>query len=133
MNSEANSVVLHNHFHMHSVPVLVDPSEAEQYPVVATCLIRLGKESSKTSDDLKSSTFWDTMQCITYFKTVSCLASSSTLKREATCSSKMLVDFQQIIRHYIPEDRTVPCSCQELNPACSLVIIPTELSQGFNQ
>jgi hypothetical protein len=30
---------------MHSVLVLVDPSEVEKYPVVATCLIWSGKES----------------------------------------------------------------------------------------
>jgi hypothetical protein len=33
---------------------------------------------------------------------VSCLAYSSTLKTEATCSSEMSVDFQQVTPHYIP-------------------------------
>jgi starvation-inducible outer membrane lipoprotein len=36
---------------------------------------------------------------------VSCL-SSSTLKMEATCSSKTLVNFQWTAQHYIQEDRT---------------------------
>jgi hypothetical protein len=41
----------------------------------------------------------------TCFMLVSCLAYSSTLKMEATSSSKMSDDFQQIAWHYIPEDR----------------------------
>jgi hypothetical protein len=43
---------------------------------------------------------------------LSCLAYYSTLKVEATCSSKMSVDFQQAAQHYIPEDKilhTVYC------------------------
>jgi hypothetical protein len=34
-------------------------------------------------------------------------AYSSILKMEAICSPEMSVDFQQIIRRYIPEDRTL--------------------------
>jgi hypothetical protein len=43
----------------------------------------------------------------TCFMLVSCLAYSVTLKMEATCSSKTLVDFQRTTWHYIPEDRTL--------------------------
>jgi hypothetical protein len=32
---------------------------------------------------------------------------SSTLQKEATCSSETSVDFQRTIRRYIPEDRTL--------------------------
>jgi hypothetical protein len=38
---------------------------------------------------------------------VSCLACSSTLKMVAICSSKTLVNFQQTLRHYIPEVRVL--------------------------
>jgi hypothetical protein len=38
---------------------------------------------------------------------VSCLASSSTLKIEAICSSETSADFQQTIWPYIPEDLTL--------------------------
>jgi hypothetical protein len=41
------------------------------------------------------------------FMLVSCLAYSSTLKIGVTCSSEMLVDFQRIARHYIPENITL--------------------------
>jgi hypothetical protein len=34
-----------------------------------------------------------------------CLSYSLTLKIEVTCSSEMLVDFQQTTQRYIPEDR----------------------------
>jgi hypothetical protein len=34
---------------------------------------------------------------------VSCLAYSTTLTMEATCSSKMSVDFRQTTQHYNPE------------------------------
>jgi hypothetical protein len=36
-----------------------------------------------------------------------CSAYSSTMKMEATCSSEMLVDFQQTTCRYIPEDSTL--------------------------
>jgi hypothetical protein len=36
-----------------------------------------------------------------------CLAYSSTLKMEATFSSGTSVDFQQAVRCYIPDDKTV--------------------------
>jgi hypothetical protein len=38
---------------------------------------------------------------------VTCLAYSSTLQMEETCSSKMSVDFQWSIWHYIPKDITL--------------------------
>jgi hypothetical protein len=38
------------------------------------------------------------------FTLVSCLAYSSTLKMEAVCFSKTVVDFQRTTWHYIPED-----------------------------
>jgi hypothetical protein len=38
---------------------------------------------------------------------VPCFAYSSTLKREATCSSETSVVFQWTVRRYIPEDRTL--------------------------
>jgi hypothetical protein len=38
---------------------------------------------------------------------VSCLAYSLTLKTEATCSSEMLVDFQQTALCYIPGGQTL--------------------------
>jgi hypothetical protein len=41
------------------------------------------------------------------FTLVSCLVYSSTLKMEATYSSKTSVDFQRTTRRYIPEDRTL--------------------------
>jgi hypothetical protein len=43
----------------------------------------------------------------TCFVLVSCLAYSLTLKMEATCSCKMLVDFQWTSQRYTPEDRTL--------------------------
>jgi hypothetical protein len=43
------------------------------------------------------------------FTLVSCLAYSSTLKMGAECSSETSVDFQWIIRRYIPEYRTRQC------------------------
>jgi starvation-inducible outer membrane lipoprotein len=39
------------------------------------------------------------------FMLVSCLPYPSTLKVESKCSSKMSVGFQQITKHYIPEER----------------------------
>jgi hypothetical protein len=36
---------------------------------------------------------------------VLCLASSSTLRREAKCSSESLIKFYRTTRRYIPEDR----------------------------
>jgi hypothetical protein len=41
------------------------------------------------------------------FMLVSCSAYSLTLKMEVICSSKTLVEFQQNIPHYIPEDSTL--------------------------
>jgi hypothetical protein len=41
-------------------------------------------------------------------KLASSSAYSSTLKMEVTCSAKMSVDFQGTMRHFIPEDRTLP-------------------------
>jgi hypothetical protein len=41
------------------------------------------------------------------FTLVSCSAYYSTPKTEAICFSKMLVDFQWIAQHYIPEDSTL--------------------------
>jgi hypothetical protein len=38
------------------------------------------------------------------FMLVSCLSYSSTLKMEMTCSSEMLIDFQQTTWLFIPED-----------------------------
>lgn len=40
------------------------------------------------------------------FMLVSFLASSSTLKTEVLCSSKMSIDFHQTIYHYIPKDKS---------------------------
>jgi hypothetical protein len=39
------------------------------------------------------------------FVLISCLAYSLTVKIEVTCYSKMLVDFQWTVEHYIPEDK----------------------------
>jgi hypothetical protein len=97
---------------MHTVLVLVDPIEAEQCPVVATCLIWLGKESSKSSDNLKSSVFWDIMLQAGFLLGL-------FFKPEE--GRNMLVDFQQTARHYIPENRTLPGPCQELNPDSSKI------------
>jgi hypothetical protein len=47
------------------------------------------------------------MESSTCFILVSCFIYSSILKIEATCSSKMSVEFQQNTRRYIPEDRTL--------------------------
>jgi hypothetical protein len=42
---------------------------------------------------------------------------ASKLKMEATCSSKMLVDFQWTTRHYIPENRVLHNHlCENLIP-----------------
>jgi hypothetical protein len=41
----------------------------------------------------------------TCFMLVFCLASESTLKMEATCSSESCVDYQQTTLCYVPEDR----------------------------
>jgi hypothetical protein len=46
------------------------------------------------------------MLVATCFTLVSSLAYSSTVKLEATYLSETSVDFQQITRHYILEDRT---------------------------
>jgi hypothetical protein len=43
----------------------------------------------------------------TCFMLVPCLARSSTLKKEAVCSSETLVDFKWATRHYIPGDLTL--------------------------
>jgi hypothetical protein len=43
----------------------------------------------------------------------SSLAYFSTMKMEATCSSKISVGFQRNIWHYIPEDRTLHNQCCE--------------------
>jgi hypothetical protein len=43
----------------------------------------------------------------TFYTLVSCLAYSSTLNMDATYFSETSVDFQQTIRRYIPEDRTI--------------------------
>jgi hypothetical protein len=62
----------------------------------------------------------------TCFTLYSLLDHSSTLKKEAICSSESLVDFQRTTRRYIPEERTlhikliyfiVPSTMQ---PFCSL-------------
>jgi hypothetical protein len=45
------------------------------------------------------------------FTLVSCLAYFSTLKMEATCSSKMLVDFLLTTRRYNPENRKLHNHC----------------------
>jgi hypothetical protein len=42
------------------------------------------------------------------FTLVSCLAYSSTLKREATCSSGTLIEFQRTTRRHIPEGVSLP-------------------------
>jgi hypothetical protein len=47
---------------------------------------------------------WSACYC---FMLVFCLAYSSTPKMEATCSSKMSVEFQQTKQHYVPEDGTL--------------------------
>jgi hypothetical protein len=39
------------------------------------------------------------------FTLISCLAYSSTLKKEATCTSETSADFQWTALRYIPEDR----------------------------
>jgi hypothetical protein len=44
---------------------------------------------------------------------VSYLASYSTLKMDATCSSERSVDFQGATQCYIPEDRTLHNHCYE--------------------
>jgi hypothetical protein len=73
---------------------------------------------------MKSSISWDITQCsplsvnrrygvtcsallATCFRLVSCLAYSSTLKMDATCSSKTSVDFQRTTRCYISENKTL--------------------------
>jgi hypothetical protein len=50
---------------------------------------------------MKSTVFWDITPA---FMLVSCPSYSSTLKMEAICSSKKLVDFQQTTWRYIAED-----------------------------
>jgi hypothetical protein len=87
------------------------------------------EQACKSCELLKSSVFWDIMPCsllkvnyileenVTFifricllaacFMLIACLAYSSTLKMEATCSSKTLVDSQWTTWHYIPEDRTL--------------------------
>jgi hypothetical protein len=66
---------------------------------------------------MKTSVVWDITPCnllkvsqvllATYFMLVSWLAYSLTLKMEGTCSSKMLVNFQQTTWCYIPEGISV--------------------------
>jgi hypothetical protein len=49
-----------------------------------------------------------------HFLLVPFLAYSSTLKMKGVYSSEKLADFHQAIRHYIPEDRTLLTSFDEL-------------------
>jgi hypothetical protein len=50
------------------------------------------------------------------------LAYSSTLKMEVTCSCERSFAFQRTIRHYIPEDRTLPNHrCENLKSYMSVV------------
>jgi hypothetical protein len=63
---------------------------------------------------MKSFTFWDITPCSPLkvcltpaFTLVSFPAYSSTLKKEAMCSSETMVDFQWTTRRYIPEDKTL--------------------------
>jgi hypothetical protein len=54
----------------------------------------------------------------------SCLAYSSTLKIEATCPSKTLVDFQWTTPRYIPEGRTVHNHrCKSLKSSTRIFLI----------
>jgi hypothetical protein len=57
---------------------------------------------------MKSSVFWDIKQFSLVagcYVLVWCIAYSLTLKMEAVCSSKTLVDFDRTAGLYIPEDR----------------------------
>jgi hypothetical protein len=53
------------------------------------------------------------LQSSSAFTLISYLAYSLTLKMEATCSSKMSVDFEWTTQRYIPEDRTLHNHCCE--------------------
>jgi hypothetical protein len=80
-------------------------------------MIRAGDKASLNKQELvvgfevftmmimKISIFWDLTPCA--FALVFCFTYSSTLKMEATFSSKTSVDFQRTTRPYIPEDSTL--------------------------
>jgi hypothetical protein len=55
-----------------------------------------------------------------YFMLISYVAYSLALKMEVTCSSEMLLDFQQTIQLYIPEDGTLYNHCCENLKSCML-------------
>jgi hypothetical protein len=57
------------------------------------------EEKTKQKTSLKAGASKD-------FALVSCLAYFSTLNMEATCSSKMSVDFQRTAQRYIPAEST---------------------------
>jgi hypothetical protein len=63
----------------------------------------------------KVSIFCEIMQALfaACFMLVSCLAYSSSLKMEATCSTKILVDFEQASWHCIQVDRNLHNNCCE--------------------
>jgi hypothetical protein len=64
------------------------------------------------------------------FTQVSCLACTSTLKVEAICSSEVLVDFQWITWHFIPEDSTLHNHrCEHLKKFTS---VPNEVWGPFS-
>jgi hypothetical protein len=81
---------------------------------------------------MKNYIFWDITPCSPYvnlcfgrkfclvfalpaacFMQVSCLAYPSTVKTEATCSTKTSVDFQRTTRCYISESRRILHNCHE--------------------
>jgi hypothetical protein len=53
------------------------------------------------------------------------LASSSTLKMRATCSSETSIDFQHATRRYIPEDGAFhKHRCENLRPYIKINVFP---------
>jgi hypothetical protein len=79
------------------------------------CLSNIAKQQR----NLKSTIFWVVTLCTwvllaTCLLLVSCFAYSSILKMEATCSSEMLVNFFQAIRHYNPDHILHSHHCENL-------------------
>jgi hypothetical protein len=63
---------------------------------------------------------------------VSSMAYSSALKKEATYSYKKLIDFHQIILHYIPEDRAFHNHCCENLKSYEVIPVLDLLNNAFS-
>jgi hypothetical protein len=65
-------------------------------------------------NDAASNSYW--LNFPPAFTLLSCSTYFSTLKMEATCSSRTSIDFQRTTRRYIPEDRTLHTAQRRIIP-----------------